>query len=284
MKKKIWTKLIALLCALMFAICGCTYVEIGSSSNFNPSMLPEYKGQPYAAVNNNIPFFEDDELTAQSYESYVSLDRLGRCGVCVASVGRDIMPTEKRGEIGNVKPSGWKQEKYAGLVDGNFLYNRSHLIGFQLTGENANEKNLITGTRHFNVEGMLPFENMVADYVKETGNHVLYRVTPIFEGNNLVASGVLMEAKSVEDNGEGVLFCVYAFNVQPGITIDYSDGSSWLSENENKKEKDETCWATKSGSKYHAVNDCGRMNPKNALKLTIKEAQKKGLEACTNCW
>ena len=201
--------------------------------------IPAYSGKPYAVINNNEPFFTDEDMSSSSYEYYSPLDNQKRCGVCVASIGKDIMPTEERGEIGNVKPSGWNQAKYAGLVDGNYLYNRCHLIGFQLTGENANEKNLITGTRYLNVEGMLPFENMIADYVKETGNHVMYRVTPVFEGNNLLASGVLMEAKSVEDNGDGILFCVYCFNVQPGVTIDYSDGASFLTGEESKEAKSE---------------------------------------------
>lgn len=192
-------------------------------------VLP-YTGIPFVEVNDNVPFFEEEEMSVISYEYYSPLDALGRCGVCEASISVDIMPTGERGKIGNVRPSGWKQEKYAGLVEGNYLYNRCHLIGYQLTDENANPQNLITGTRYFNVEGMLPFENQVAEYVRETQNHVMYRVTPVFEGDNLVASGVLIEAKSVEDDGEGVQFCVYCYNVQPGIQIEYSDGSSMLAE------------------------------------------------------
>lgn len=188
--------------------------------------IPTYSGNAYAVINGNTPYFEDNELSTVSYEYYSDLDSLGRCGVCVASVGQDIMPTEDRGEIGSVKPSGWQTVKYPGIVDGNYLYNRCHLIGFQLTGENANVNNLITGTRYMNVEGMLPFENMVADFVKETGYHVMYRVTPVFDGDNLVASGVLMEAKSVEDNGDGILFNVFCYNIQPGITIDYATGNN----------------------------------------------------------
>ena len=195
----------------------------------NLATIPDYSGIPYVEINNNVPYFTDDELTTTSFEEYSSLDSLGRCGVCTASVGQDIMPTEERGNIGSIKPTGWHTVKYNGIVDGNYLYNRCHLIGYQLTGENANDKNLITGTRYLNVEGMLPFENMVADYVKETNNHVMYRVTPVFEENNLVASGVLMEAKSVEDGGSGVLFCVYCYNVQPQIAIDYTTGESALS-------------------------------------------------------
>lgn len=204
---------------------------------FSLSNVPAYSGKAYVEINKNVPYFADSELSTTSYEYYSDLDSLGRCSVCVASVGKDIMPTEERGDIGSVKPTGWHTVKYAGVVDGNYLYNRCHLIGYQLTGENANKKNLITGTRYLNVTGMLPFENMVADYVKETGNHVMYRVTPVFEGNNLVANGVLMEAKSVEDSGKGVLFNVFCYNVQPGVTIDYATGDSALSGNSVVKEQ-----------------------------------------------
>ena len=192
---------------------------------FDFAAVPAYDGKAYVAVNDNVPFFTEEELSSASYETYGELDPLGRCTVCVASVGQDLMPAEERGNIGMVKPTGWHTVKYD-FVDGKYLYNRCHLIGYQLTGENANEKNLITGTRYLNIEGMLPFENMVADYVKETDQHVMYRVTPVFEGDNLLATGVLMEGKSVEDNGEGVLFCVFAYNVQPGVSIDYATGES----------------------------------------------------------
>ena len=187
--------------------------------------IPEFSGEAYVAVNGNVPFFVQEEYTTESFEEYADLDTLGRCGVTMACIGVDIMPTEDRGDIGSVKPTGWHSVKYD-IVEGKYLYNRCHLIGFQLAGENANKRNLITGTRYLNIEGMLPFENLVADYVKETENHVLYRVTPIFEGDNLVAHGVLMEGYSVEDNGEGVCFCVYAYNAQPGIVIDYATGES----------------------------------------------------------
>lgn len=184
-----------------------------------------YDGKPYVVINDNDPDFTDADMTTTSFESYGELDGLGRCTTAFANIGKDLMPAEKRGPIGEVKPTGWQTAKYDN-VDGKYLYNRCHLIGYQLTGENANEKNLITGTRYLNVDGMLPFENMVADYIKETGNHVLYRVTPVFSGDNLVASGVHMEAESVEDNGDGVLFNVYCFNAQPGIAIDYATGDS----------------------------------------------------------
>lgn len=196
-----------------------------ASAAFDPSSVPAYQAAPYVTVNNGVPFFTDAELSTTAFEQYSDLDAEGRCGTAYANIGRELMPTEERGQIGSVKPTGWHTVKYE-FVDGKYLYNRCHLIGYQLTAENANEKNLITGTRYLNIEGMLPFENMVADYVKETGNHVLYRVTPVFEGNNLLASGVLMEGKSVEDGGKGILFCVYTYNVQPGVTIDYATGDS----------------------------------------------------------
>lgn len=191
--------------------------------------IPSYSGEPYIAVNDNIPGLALEEGEAGAFEEYSSLDRFGRCETAYANIGTELMPKEKRGAIGEVFPTGWRTVKYD-IVDGTYLYNRCHLIGYQLTGENDNEKNLITGTRYLNMEGMLPFENMVADYIKETGNHVLYRATPVFDGENLVASGVQMEALSVEDNGEGICFNVYCYNVQPGITIDYATGDSWKSE------------------------------------------------------
>lgn len=202
--------------------------KVTEAPPFVASDIPAYTGDNYTVIHNNVPYFDASELATASYEYYSDLDDLGRCGFCVADIGTDLMPTEERGEIGSIKPTGWQQNKYMGVVDGNYLYNRCHLISYQLTGENANEKNLITGTRNFNEKGMLPFENMVADYIKETGNHVLYRVTPVFDGNNLLADGVLMEAESVEDEGAGILFCVFCYNVQPGIVIDYTDGSNHL--------------------------------------------------------
>ncbi len=189
--------------------------------------IPEYNGEPYVILNNNIPNFEESGYSTNSFENYSDLDKLGRCGVAFANIGLDLMPTEERGYIGNIKPSGWHTVKYD-IVDGKYLYNRCHLIGYQLTSENANEKNLITCTRYMNTVGMLGFENEVAEYIKKTGNHVLYRVTPMYEGNNLLASGVNIEALSVEDKGKGIQFNVYVYNVQDGILIDYSDGSSSL--------------------------------------------------------
>lgn len=200
---------------------------------FNLEDIPDYSGNPYVVINNNIPVFTESDYTREAFETYSELDSLGRCGVAYANICKEIMPKngETRGEIGMIKPSGWQTVRYNGIVDGNYLYNRCHLIGWQLAGENANKKNLITGTRYMNVEGMLPFENLVDDYFEKTeneNNHVLYRVTPIFEGNNLVASGVQMEAYSIEDDGKGICFNVYVYNVQPGISINYSNGESEL--------------------------------------------------------
>lgn len=197
-----------------------------ASAAFNLSDIPEYSGEPYVVLQDNWPDFDAGDLSTEAFETYSELDELGRCGVAYANICLEIMPTEPRGEIGQVKPSGWHTVRYD-CVDGKYLYNRCHLIGYQLAGENANRQNLITGTRYLNVVGMLPFENMVDDYVEDTENHVLYRVTPVFDGDNLVANGVQMEAFSVEDEGEGVCFNVFVYNVQPGVCIDYTTGESW---------------------------------------------------------
>ena len=204
-----------------------------SSDSLGTVTVPAYSGQAYTAINDNIPFFNPADYEGASFETYGDLDDLGRCTGAIACVGTDLMPTEERGSISQVRPSGWQTAEYD-IVDGGYLYNRCHLIGYQLTAENANELNLITGTRYMNVDGMLPFENMVADYVKETENHVLYRVTPLFSGDDLVARGVLMEGWSVEDEGEGICFNVFVYNIQPGITIDYSTGGSALSGDTNE--------------------------------------------------
>ncbi len=221
MKKRI----LGLFLPLFFLLAGCSQgAELPKSVEL--TAIPAFSGEPYVVIAENQPDFPDEDFTEKSFEEYSELDALGRCGPAYANVGLETMPTEKRGSISQVKPTGWKSVKYD-FVDGKNLYNRCHLIGFQLTAENANKQNLITGTRYMNVDGMLPFENMVADYVKETGNHVLYRVTPIFDGENLVANGVQMEAKSVEDKGAGIEFNVYVYNNQPGVIIDYATGESW---------------------------------------------------------
>ena len=226
-KKAIITVIAAVICITVF----CFFKREPAVSDHEYLLgleIPEYSGETYAVINGNVPFFEEADKNTKTFESYSDLDDLGRCGTAFANISRELMPTEERGAIGSIKPSGWVQAKYEGIVKSRppYLYNRCHLIAYCLTAENANEKNLITGTRYMNVEGMLPFEEQVASYLDQNDNHVLYRVTPIFEGNNLVASGVLMEAYSVEDNGVGVCFCVYCYNVQPGIEIDYKTGES----------------------------------------------------------
>lgn len=222
LSKKQTEKIVTTIISIILVIAG---MIINQKTNGNVTLqnLPDYTDKIYIQLNSNKPYFDKSEYTTEPFEKYSNLDNLKRCGVAYANICKQIMPTEHRGDISNVKPSGWKQAKY----NGKYLYNRCHLIGYQLAGENANEKNLITGTNYFNVEGMLPFENQVAEYIdKNPNNHVLYRVTPYFEGDNLVAKGVEMEAYSVEDNGKGVQFNVFVYNVQPGIMIDYSSGSS----------------------------------------------------------
>ena len=269
-------------------------VDIAATADvFVPEQVPSYTGAAFTVVHDNVPYFAESDLTTESYETYAPLDNLGRCGVAMACVGQDLMPTEKRGSIGQVKPSGWRMAKYDN-VDGKYLYNRCHLIGYQLTGENANECNLITGTRYLNMEGMLPFENMVADYVKETGNHVLYRVTPVFAGNDLVANGVLMEAYSVEDKGEGICYCVYAYNVQPGIGIDYATGESHLAD-ESEVMENASVDASDAEVHEYVLNDntmkfhtpeCSsvkKMKNPQYVTTTREEVRNGGYEPCNMC-
>lgn len=252
--------------------------------------VPEYSGSAYTVVHDNIPFFTEENLPTESFEYYSDLDELGRCSVVCANVGRDIMPTEARGDIYMVKPTGWHSVIYD-TVDGGSLYNRCHLIGYQLSGENANEKNLITGTRYLNVTGMLPFENMVADYVKETGNHVLYRVSPVFEGDDLLAYGVLMEGFSVEDRGDGVCFNVFAYNVQPGIVIDYATGDSYEEEEQGTTATEESAavnYILNTNSKKFHMPDCegvGQISEKNkqAYSGSREEVIAMGYEPCKSC-
>ena len=233
-KKQIFNILrliLSIIIILLFAYISSntSYMNNPTSISFDLDSIPSYQSSPYVILNNNMPNFTEEDYTTKPFEIYSELDYLGRCGTAFANICLEVMPSGERESISNIKPSGWQTAKYEGIVDGNYLYNRCHLIGYQLAGENANEKNLITGTRYMNVEGMLPFENLVDDYIEtHQNNHVLYRVTPIFKGNNLVASGVQMEAYSVEDNGKGVCFNVYVYNVQPNIIIDYSTGTSNL--------------------------------------------------------
>lgn len=305
----------AIIGAIISAIAACGG---GTASSWLPdfnvhaadlSQIPDYTGSPYTILNDNEPEFDDGDFTTEVFENYSELDDLGRCGVAYANICQELMPTEKRGDIGMVKPSGWHTVKYPDIIQDRYLYNRCHLIGYQLAGENANVKNLITGTRYLNVEGMLPFENDVADYVKETGNHVLYRVTPVFDGDNLVASGVQMEAESVEDDGAGVKFNVYCHNVQPGIGIDYETGDSWIDKMPAIKEESETDTAAISDSgtettdgmqaelaeyiintntrKFHKpeCNSVAKMKANNKKEFTgsREELIAEGYEPCGNC-
>ena len=277
-------------------LCGCAsyFPETKSPAptfdhtSYSLSDLPGYAGAPYVVLQDNVPSFSDKEKeTRDCFESYADLDFLGRCGVAFACVGRDLMPTEKRGAIGQVKPSGWQTVKFD-FVDGKYLYNRCHLIGYQLSGENANEKNLITGTRYLNVEGMLPFENMVADFVKETGQHVLYRVTPVFLDDDLVARGVEIEAFSLEDQGEAVSFHVYCYNVQPGVVIDYATGQSHAGNTTDGGESTEQTYVLNLSSKKIHLPDCDyakQISAKNRKEVSalLEDLLRDGYTCCHNC-
>lgn len=282
---KLKRTILPFLLAVILALSGCENLTPQQQAAIDLSSLPEYSGQAYVELNNNVPFFTEEDLTSASFEEYSPLDELGRCGTAYACISTDLMPAEPRGSIGQVKPSGWKIAKYD-FVDGKYLYNRCHLIGFQLTGENANEQNLITGTRYLNVTGMLPFENLTADYIKETGNHVLYRVTPVFTGDELVARGVVMEAMSVEDKGDGVLFNVYCYNVQPGVTIDYATGDSAL--DGTTDEGEQVSYILNTNTKKFHLPSCpsvNEMKPEYRQEYdgsrTILEAQ--GYSPCGRC-
>lgn len=268
--------------------------------------VPEYDGVPYVEINDNEPEFTEEELTTVSYEEYSELDPLGRCGTAEACIGEDLMPDGEREDISEVEPTGWENREYD-IVDGGYVYNRCHLIGFQLSGENANEENLITGTRYMNTEGMLPFENMVAEYVQETDNHVMYRVTPVFEGDDLVASGVQMEAESVEDDGAGICFNIYVYNVQPEIIIDYSTGANWADTDsgnkktadisaaddsdaesgEDQEPKEQTYILNKNTKKFHkpecsSVDDIKAKN-RSGFTGTREELIEDGFDPCGKC-
>lgn len=272
---------------LIMVLSGCAPAVSDMAEVVALSDVPEFSGEPYVVINDNEPSFPAEDFTSEGFEEYSPLDDLGRCGVAYANVGLETMPTEERGSISNVKPTGWQSVQYD-FVDGKSLYNRCHLIGFQLTGENANRQNLITGTRYMNVDGMLPFENLVADYVKETENHVLYRVTPVFEGDNLVASGVQMEAQSVEDKGEGVCFNVYVYNNQPGVTIDYATGDSWASDEAPADTGKESTYILNTSSRKFHKPDCSSVETisasnKKSYTGTREELINQGYEACGKC-
>ena len=256
------------------------------AGSYTIDTVPAFTDKAYVEINNNIPYFTQNEYTTKAFENYSDLDKLGRCGIAYACVCPETMPTEKREGIGQVKPTGWHTEKYD-IVDGKYLYNRCHLIGFQLTGENANKKNLITGTRYLNVDGMLPFENMVADYVKETKNHVLYRVTPVFDNDNLVARGVEMEAFSVEDNGDGISFNIYAYNEQPGIIIDYATGESRLKDDTQTSAQKVSYILNTKSKKYHlpTCSIAKSMSDDNKKEFTGTESELKesGYSPCGKC-
>ncbi|GFI27606.1 DNA-entry nuclease [Lachnospiraceae bacterium] len=275
----IWT-LVLLLCTA-----GCAQTKdlaalTADQASYTLSDVPEYSGEPYVTLNENQPDFSEEDLTETSFEAYSEQDALGRCQSAWANIGQDLMPTGERGKIGHIKPTGWHTVKYDS-VDGKYLYNRCHLIGFQLTAENANEKNLITGTRYMNVEGMLPFENMVADYIKETGFHVLYRVTPVFEGDDLLAKGVQMEAYSVEDQGEGICFHVFVYNVQPGIFIDYATGESRRSDvPETQQEAAQTLIRGNTRSKiYHCPGQAAYEEMADSKNLILFSSEEEAIEA-----
>ena len=296
-KNMIWILLIS----AVLALSGCSVSGLNEQNEQEKiAEVTEYSGydnEPYEVIHDNEPeFTEKEKKNTKAFEEYAPLDSLGRCGVAFANICKEIMPTEKRGAIGQVKPSGWHTVKYD-IVDGKYLYNRCHLIGYQLAGENANEKNLITGTRYLNMEGMLPFEDQVADYVQDTGNHVLYRVTPKYEGDNLVAEGVQMEAYSVEDQGEGICFNIFAYNVQPGISIDYKTGESEQTEKSTDTDEISEGGKTETEKKEYIVNtntkkfhDPSCSSAKDTLAKNRKEVTEsrdtlveQGYEPCGKC-
>lgn len=287
MKRKVLFPLLFALC-LVLSACSSS-VEIPDTGNTYISIedVPDYTGAPYCIIADNKPNFTESDLTTESFERYSDLDRLGRCGVAYANIGKDLMPTEERGSIGMIKPTGWHTVKYDS-VDGKYLYNRCHLIGYQLTAENANEKNLITGTRYMNVEGMLPFENMIADYVKETGNHVLYRVTPIFMGDNLLANGVQMEAMSVEDQGHGIEMNVYVYNSQPGVGIDYTNGNSWIENSSTTVNQSSITYILNTNTHRFHTPSCPSIQDMKAENKEMsysarEELISEGYKPCGNC-
>ncbi len=274
----------------VLALAGCLFLSAcqqvvwtddagaAQTASFSVEDIPEYDGEPYVVINENLPDFPEEDMTGESFEYYSALDSLGRCGTAYANIGQDLMPTEDRGNIGQVKPTGWQAVKYD-IVEGRYLYNRCHLIGYQLTAENANRENLITGTRYMNVEGMLPFENETADYIRETGFHVLYRVTPVFDGDDLVAKGVEMEACSVEDAGDGVCFHVFVYNVQPGIAIDYATGESRLESGAEPVAEETEIRGNSASGIYHCPGQAAYEEMADSKNLVIFQTEQEARDA-----
>ncbi len=280
MKRRILcTSLIAVLLASLFGCASLSQERPQEDAvTITIDEVPVYSGDPYVVINDNEPSFSSEELESNSFESYGELDDLGRCTIAFANLSSELMPQGERGSIGQVKPSGWQTVRYDS-VDGKYLYNRCHLIGWQLSGENANERNLITGTRYMNTEGMLPFENMVADYIKETDGHVLYRVTPIFVEDELVARGVQMEAYSIEDAGASICFNVFVYNVQPGIEIDYSDGSSRLSETADESQEDGVIRGNSRSKIYHCPGQAAYEDMADSRYLVLFDSEEEAIAA-----
>ncbi len=275
-KIKKLTVVLALFFAFILMLTGCYGAVLQGIISIDN--VPEYSSEPYVEVSNNQPDFSSKDMVTESFESYSELDSLGRCGTAFSNVGTDLMPTSERGSIGQVKPTGWQSTKYD-IVEGKYLYNRCHLIGYQLTAENANKQNLITGTRYMNVDGMLPFENMVADYIKETDNHVLYRVTPVFEGENLVADGVQIEAYSVEDKGDGICFNVFVYNVQPGIEIDYATGESRLSDEPASQTSTSEIRGNSKSKIYHCEGQSAYEDMADSPNLIVFSSEQEAIDA-----
>ena len=289
MKRRYVAFILSLLLMFSTALSGCEggfTLPSETTIPFSLSEVPAFTDDPYVEVNGNLPYFTTEDLTTESFEYYTPLDELGRCGMAYACIGLDLMPTGERGAIGMIKPTGWHTVRYDDLVDGKYLYNRCHLIGYQLSGENANRQNLITGTRYLNIDGMLPFENDIDDYVEDTGNHVLYRVTPIFERDNLLATGVLMEGYSVEDGGAGICFNVFAYNAQPGIELDYATGESRIEGSDQvQAEVEEIFYIGNRNSKKFHLPTCPNLPPERnqVLLETWDDAMERGYSPCGNC-
>lgn len=285
--------IVILLSIIMVFACSCSMSEVSGNIDYGDSYIdldtiPEYSGQKYVILNNNIPDFTESELDEEAFEYYSELDKYGRCGVAYAMLGRELMPTKPRESISDIKPTGWKTAAYEDLITDVYLYNRSHLIAHSLAGENANPNNLITGTDYMNKQGMLPFEESVLEYIRETGNHVLYRVTPVFHGDELVARGVQMEAFSVEDLGEEICFNVYIYNVQPGVEIDYETGENWRDASYYEDEGSMGTYILNTSSKKFHLDGCDGAYNMNSRNKKIFEGSRdilisQGYEPCGSC-